>query len=33
VARSQGPSPVDHDWMYRHPHLFVGHLRDLGVVP
>lgn len=23
--------PVDHDWMYRHPHLFVTHLDDLGL--
>jgi pimeloyl-ACP methyl ester carboxylesterase len=23
--------PVDHDWMYRHPHLFVSHLEDLGL--
>jgi pimeloyl-ACP methyl ester carboxylesterase len=23
--------PVDHDWMYRHPHLFLSHLEDLGL--
>jgi pimeloyl-ACP methyl ester carboxylesterase len=22
---------VDHDWMYRHPHLFVRHLDELGL--
>lgn len=23
--------PVDHDWIYRHSHLFVSHLQDLGL--
>lgn len=25
------PGYVDHDWMYRHPRLFVGHLDRLGL--
>ena len=25
------PGYVDHDWMYRHPHLFVEHLNQLGL--
>jgi pimeloyl-ACP methyl ester carboxylesterase len=23
--------PVDHDWIYRHPHIFLSHLDDLGL--
>jgi len=29
VARAPGGRSVDHDWMYRHPELFVGHLEAL----
>src|SRR5690349_13435038 len=29
VARSPGGRPVDHDWVYRHPQLFVEHLEGL----
>lgn len=25
--------PIDHDWMFRHPELFVRSLDDLGVLP
>jgi hypothetical protein len=25
------PGYVDHDWMYRHPQLFVDHLERLGL--
>ncbi|HET9732763.1 MAG TPA: alpha/beta fold hydrolase [Acidimicrobiales bacterium] len=27
VERRPGSGPVDHDWMYRHPHLFASTLR------
>jgi pimeloyl-ACP methyl ester carboxylesterase len=28
---ADAPGYVDHDWMYRHPHLFVKHLDQLGL--
>jgi pimeloyl-ACP methyl ester carboxylesterase len=31
VAHSDHGGPVDHDWMYRSPQLFVRHLDDLGL--
>jgi pimeloyl-ACP methyl ester carboxylesterase len=30
VAEGSG-RPVDHDWMYRHPQLFIDHLEKLGL--
>jgi pimeloyl-ACP methyl ester carboxylesterase len=32
VAKSAGSKPVDHDWIYRHPRLFVEHLDRLDLV-
>jgi hypothetical protein len=32
VADSAGGKPVDHDWIYRHPKLFVEHLARLDLV-
>jgi pimeloyl-ACP methyl ester carboxylesterase len=32
VADSAGGKPVDHDWIYRHPKLFVDHLARLDLV-
>jgi pimeloyl-ACP methyl ester carboxylesterase len=32
VARAGGLA-LDHDWMYRHPDIFVHHLEHLGVLP
>lgn len=32
VVRADDHQPVDHDWMYRHPRLFVEHLEQLGLV-
>lgn len=29
VVREPNGRPVDHDWMYRHPELFVQHLEEL----
>jgi pimeloyl-ACP methyl ester carboxylesterase len=29
VVREPDARPVDHDWMYRHPELFVEHLAEL----
>ena len=29
VVRSPGGRPIDHDWMYRHPELFVEHVQAL----
>ncbi len=32
VARAgAGRGPIDHDWMYRHPGLFVDHLCEVGL--
>jgi len=31
VDRPQGAAPVDHDWMYRYPALFVSYLDKLGL--
>ena len=31
VARSADGKPVDHDWVYRHPDLFVDHLQQLDL--
>jgi pimeloyl-ACP methyl ester carboxylesterase len=31
VANPGRAHVVDHDWMYRHPHLFVHHLDQLGL--
>ncbi len=31
VARSADGHPVDHDWMFQDPQLFVAHLRSLGL--
>ncbi|HMK62692.1 MAG TPA: alpha/beta fold hydrolase [Acidimicrobiales bacterium] len=31
VARSFDGRPVDHDWMFQNPHLFVAHLLSLGL--
>ena len=31
VASGDGADPIDHDWMYRHPRLFVHHLERLGL--
>ena len=31
VARSPDGRPVDHDWMFVNPHLFVAHLLELGL--
>jgi hypothetical protein len=28
---ADAPGYVDHDWMYRHPRLFVEHLDQLGL--
>jgi hypothetical protein len=27
-----GGKPVDHDWMYRHPRLFVEYVRKLDLM-
>ncbi len=29
VAREPNGRPIDHDWVYRHPRLFVGHIEAL----
>jgi pimeloyl-ACP methyl ester carboxylesterase len=31
VERPEGARPVDHDWMYRYPELFVDYLDKLGL--
>jgi pimeloyl-ACP methyl ester carboxylesterase len=31
VARSPEGRPIDHDWVYRDPELFVGHVRQLNL--
>ncbi|MCU1427881.1 MAG: hypothetical protein JWL83_1881 [Actinomycetia bacterium] len=31
VVRADDGKPVDHDWMYRHPQLFVEHLDQLDL--
>jgi len=31
VARAPGGGPIDHDWMFQQPSLFVDHLRELGL--
>jgi pimeloyl-ACP methyl ester carboxylesterase len=31
IAARDGGGPVDHDWMYRHPQLFVQHVQRLGL--
>ena len=31
VVREPNGRPVDHDWMYRHPSLFVKHVEQLGL--
>jgi hypothetical protein len=31
VNRPAGAGPVDHDWMYRYPALFVEYLDKLGL--
>jgi pimeloyl-ACP methyl ester carboxylesterase len=31
VAKSQDGRPVDHDWMFQNPRLFVAHLLELGL--
>ncbi len=31
VARVRGDRPVDHDWVYRHPELWVDHVEALGL--
>jgi pimeloyl-ACP methyl ester carboxylesterase len=32
VARAPAAGSVDHDWMYRHPELFVAHLQELHLL-
>jgi pimeloyl-ACP methyl ester carboxylesterase len=32
VVREPDARPVDHDWMYRHPELFVAHLAQLNLI-
>lgn len=32
VSDPAGPGPVDHDWVYRHPHLVLRALEDCGVL-
>ncbi len=32
VVKSDDGKPVDHDWIYRHPQLFVDHVEQLGLV-
>jgi pimeloyl-ACP methyl ester carboxylesterase len=32
IVDGAGGKPVDHDWMYRHPRLFVDYLRKLDLV-
>ena len=32
VASPAGAGRIDHDWMYRHPELFVGELDKVGLV-
>ena len=31
IASGDGDDPIDHDWMYRHPQLFVRHLETIGL--
>jgi pimeloyl-ACP methyl ester carboxylesterase len=31
IAERRDDAPVDHDWMYRHPQLFVQHVERLGL--
>jgi pimeloyl-ACP methyl ester carboxylesterase len=31
IAKCPDGNPVDHDWMYRHPELFVHHVHRLGL--
>jgi pimeloyl-ACP methyl ester carboxylesterase len=31
VVRSDDGKPVDHDWIYRHPQLFIEHLQTLDL--
>jgi len=31
IAERRDSGPVDHDWMYRHPQLFVRHVHRLGL--
>ena len=31
VATTADGGPVDHDWMFQQPELFVGHLEELGL--
>jgi hypothetical protein len=30
IVDDAGGKPVDHDWIYRHPRLFVDHLKKTG---
>lgn len=32
VVKSPDGKPIDHDWIYRHPELFVDHLEQLDLV-
>lgn len=32
VARPDDGRPIDHDWMFEEPHLFVEHLRGLDLI-
>lgn len=33
VVDPHGQGPVDHDWLFRHPHLLEDHLDRLGFLP